>query len=324
MKVSIIIPVYNVEKYLQRCIESVLQQTYKDIEVVLVDDGSTDNSGNNCDLWSEKDKRIKVIHKVNGGLSSARNAGCRVATGDYILFLDSDDYLSSDCVSKLIKMCEITGSDIAIIQMMYIAEETNDEIGLNQDEYIRVLSVEQAIEASLYQRIFSCCAPAKLYKKTIIDGIEFPVDKVSEDLATCHLFFDKAKKISYTNAIGYYYRQHNNSIMHVFNPKRMDALEWALKIEEFCNVKYPDILLAAKCRTFNVAVHLLLDLPKDGEVHERFYGKLWREIQRTRCQVVLSKKVRFREKAAAILSLGGDKILKIVWNSKLAVKRKEN
>ena len=118
MKVSIIIPVYNVEKYLQRCIESVLQQTYKDIEVVLVDDGSTDNSGNNCDLWSEKDKRIKVIHKVNGGLSSARNAGCRVATGDYILFLDSDDYLSSDCVSKLIKMCEITVSDIAIIQMM--------------------------------------------------------------------------------------------------------------------------------------------------------------------------------------------------------------
>ena len=195
MKVSIIIPVYNVEKYLQRCIESVLQQTYKDIEVVLVDDGSTDNSGNNCDLWSEKDKRIKVIHKVNGGLSSARNAGCRVATGDYILFLDSDDYLSSDCVSKLIKMCEITGSDIAIIQMMYIAKETNDEIGLNQDEYIRVLSVEQAIEASLYQRIFSCCAPAKLYKKTIIDGIEFPVDKVSEDLATCHLLFSKPTQV---------------------------------------------------------------------------------------------------------------------------------
>lgn len=321
MKVSVIIPVYNVEKYLQRCIESVIQQTYEDIEIILVDDGSKDNSGNLCDEWAKKDNRIKVLHKANGGLSSARNAGNGMVTGDYILYLDSDDYLSRDCVSKSVQMCKKTGADIAIMQMMYIPEEINEELHTDEKEFIKVLSAEEAIEASLYQILYSCCAPAKLYKKSVVDGIEFPIGRVSEDLATCHLFLDKAKKIAYTNAIGYYYRQHGNSIMHVFNPKRMDALEWAQEIEAFCKEKYPNILTATKCRTFNVAVHLILDLPDSGDVHDKYYEELWKAVKRTRVQTLLSKKVRFREKAAAILSFGGERVLKLVWNSRLAVRK---
>ncbi len=324
MKVSVIIPVYNVEKYLRRCIESVVQQTYKDIEIILVDDGSSDNSGVLCDKWAEKDHRIKVLHKANGGLSSARNAGTCVAAGDSILYVDSDDYLSADCISKLVEICEKTDADIAIVQMMFISEDTNDEIHIDQKEIIKVLSAEQAIEESLYQRLYSCCAPAKLYKKEVIADIEFPIGRVSEDLATCHLFLDKAGKVAYTNAIGYYYRQHDNSIMHVFNPKRMDAMEWALQIEEFCKAKYPNILTAARCRIFNVAVHLILDLPDSSKEHEKYYGDLWKEIKRTRICVLLSRKIRFRERAAAILSFGGEALLKRVWNSKLAVKRKGN
>lgn len=324
MKVSVIIPVYNVEKYLYRCVESVLQQTYKNMEIILVDDGSKDNSGKLCDELAEKNSGIKVLHKTNGGLSDARNAGNGIITGEYVLYLDSDDYLSCDCVSKLVQMCEKTCADIAIMQMMYISEETNEEIHSDEKEFIKVLTAEEAIEASLYQILYSCCAPAKLYKKGVVEGIEFPVGRVSEDLATCHLFLDKAKTIAYTNAIGYYYRQHSNSIMHVFNPKRMDALEWAQKIEAFCKEKYPNILVAAKCRTFNVAVHLILDLPNSGEVHEKYYKELWKEIKRTRVQTIFSKKVRFREKAAALLSFGGEKLLKYVWNSRLAVKRAGN
>lgn len=324
MKVSVIIPVYNVEQYLNRCVESVIQQTYKDIEIILVDDGSKDRSGKLCDDWAEKDSRIKVLHKTNGGLSSARNAGNGIVTGVYILYLDSDDYLSRDCISKLVQICKKTDADIAIMQMMYIPEETNEEMHSEGKEFIKVLSAEEAIEASLYQILYSCCTPAKLYKKGVVDGIEFPVGRVSEDLATCHLFLDRAKKIAYTNAIGYYYRQHGNSIMHVFNPKRMDALEWAQKLETFCKEKYPNILTAAKCRTFNVAVHLILDLPDSGELHDKYSKKLWKEIKRTRIQTLFSKKVRFREKAAALLSFGGEKLLKMVWNSRFAVKREGN
>ena len=323
MKVSIIIPVYNVQKYLQRSIESAARQTYKDLEIILIDDGSTDGSEKYCDLWADRDDRIKVVHKTNGGLSSARNIGYNYVTGDYILYLDSDDYLSTDFVSKSIKMCETTNSDIAIMQMLYVSEDTNNEIHTEENEYIKVMSAEEAIEASLYQRLYSCCAPAKLYKKTVIEGIKFPEGKVSEDLATCHLFLDRAKKVSYTNAIGYYYRQHPDSIMHRFNPKRMDALEWALEIEEFCKIKHPSILQAARCRTFNVAVHLVLELPNAGEIHQKFFGTLWQEVRRTRIQILLSNKARFREKAAALLSFLGEGTIKMVWKSKFAIK-KEN
>ncbi len=323
MKVSVIIPVYNVEKYLQICVNSVIRQTYKNIEIILVDDGSKDNSGKLCDEWSKKDSRIKVLHKLNGGLSSARNSGNSIATGDYILYLDSDDYLSHDCISKAVIMCEKTGADIAIMQMMYISEDTNEEIKSQEKEYVKLLTTEEAIEASLYQRLYSCCAPAKLYKKKIIEGIEFPEGRLSEDLATCHLFIDKATKVVYTNAVGYYYRQHGGSIMHVFNSRRMDALEWARGIETFCKNKYPNILSAAICRTFNVAIHLILDLPDSGEVHDMYYPRLWDEIKRTRIPVLLCKRVRIREKAAAILSFGGERLLKMIWSSRFAVKQEE-
>lgn len=323
MKVSIIIPVYNVEKYLGKCIDSVLKQTYKNLEVILVDDGSTDNSGKICDEIGKEHSLIRVIHKENGGPSSARNMGIEVARGETIFFLDGDDYLSHDCIEKCVRTMIKTKSDISIIQMAYISEETNEEIKNNNNPKEELLTVSEAIEASLYQIKFSCCAPAKMYKKAVISNVRFPVGKLSEDLATCHLFFCNAVRIAYLNEYGYYYRQHNNSIMHIFNSAWMDALNWALEIENFCKSKYDSIINAALCRTFNVAIHLLLDLPKNGKVHDLYFKRLWAEIKRTRHTVLIDKKVRKREKAAALLSYFGENILRTVWNSCLAIKRKE-
>ena len=112
MKVSVIIPVYNVEKYLPRCIKSVLDQTYQDLEIILVDDGTKDNSGIMCDEYATKDNRIRVIHKENGGLSSARNSGIEIATGDAVFFLDSDDYLPTECIEKMVCLMEEKDADI--------------------------------------------------------------------------------------------------------------------------------------------------------------------------------------------------------------------
>lgn len=322
MKVTIIIPVYNVENYLERCIESAVNQTYTDLEIILVDDGSEDSSGRLCDVWAKKDERIKVVHKENRGLSSARNAGKEVSSGEYIFYLDSDDYLSLDCIERTVKMCQDSDAQIAIVQMMYIAEDTNKEIKSGESINIEVLTTEQAIEASLYQKLYSCCTPAKLFKREVLNGIIFPVGKISEDLATCHLFLNNAKRVAYSNAIGYYYRQHTTSIMHVFNPKRLDALEWALDIEKFCDESYPGIMDAAKCRTFNVAIHLLLDLPELGDVHDKYFEGIWNEVKRTRIPTIICKKARFREKAAAILSFLGERMLREMWNSNFAIKRK--
>lgn len=321
MKVSVIIPVYNVEKYLSRCVKSVMEQTYKDLEIILVDDGSTDNSGKLCDDFASKDERIIVIHKENGGLSSARNVGIEAAKGDAFFFLDSDDYISVDCIKKMVSLMESKSAEISIVQMKYIPENVNEECENNEQEKVIVMNSEQAIKESLYQRLYTCCAPAKLYKRDVVGNIRFPLGRISEDLATCHLFLNNSNKIVYSNYYGYYYKQHESSIMHVFNPKRMDALEWAQAIEEFCKKNYPDILGAAYCRTFNVALHLLLDLPSDGEVHDKYYKVLWDEIKRTRIKTLLDRNVRKREKAAAILSFWGEGIIRKIWDSKFAVRK---
>lgn len=319
--VTVIVPIYNQKRFLNRCIDSIIEQTYKDIEILLVDDGSTDGSDEICEQYKVRDSRVKVIHKPNGGLSSARNIALEDAEGDYITFVDSDDYLANDYVEKSINLCEVNLADISIMNMKYIPENMNEEISDEIETNVIILSPEQAIECSLYQILFSCCAPGKLYKKHIFEHIRFPLGKLSEDLAVCHNALACANKIVYSDKIGYYYRQQEKSIMHVFNPQRMDALQWALEIEEFCALNYPDILTAAKCRTFNVAVHLLLDISEKTETNYQFESLLKKEIKRTRMTVLSCHKVRLREKAAALLSFGGSNLLRRIWNSKLAVKK---
>ena len=323
MIVSIIIPVYNVEKYLSRCIESVIGQTYEHIEIILVNDGSTDHSLEICEKYKIVDKRIKIINKNNGGLSSARNAGIDECSGDYIYFLDSDDYISRDCIEYLVKLMEENNSDISIMPMMYVSEATNSEIAFSGNEKIVILDSEKAIKESLYQRLFTCCAPSKLYKRSVIGDIRFPLGRISEDLATCHLFLDSATSIVYTNRHSYYYRQQNNSIMHIFNPKRLDAIEWAKEIEKFCVSKYPNIMDAAICRTFNVAIHLALDIAQMDSPDIKCKRKIWKEIKRTRIKTMFNHKARMRDRVAAFLSFFGEKILVVIWNSKLAIKREE-
>lgn len=319
--VSVIVPVYNVEKYLPICIQSIIDQTYRNIEILLVDDGSQDSSGVLCDSFAKKDNRIVVIHKENGGLSSARNVGIREATGDYITFVDSDDYISNDFIEKTVNLLMSNNAQICIMGMKYVSEAESAFTNNTDRHVVYEMSAEQAIEASLYQRLFSCCAPSKMYKKSVIGDIAFPEGRLSEDLATCHLFLDRAEKIIFLDDIGYYYRQRDNSIMHDFNPRRMDALEWAENIEFFCNNKYPRIRKAAQCRTFNVAIHLLLDLPIGDPMHSQLRPILSKAIRRTRKSVIINNKCRTRERMAAILSFLGEKPLKYIWNSKLSIRK---
>lgn len=221
----------------------------------------------------------------------------------------------------MISLMEDNDADISIIQMKYIAENINEECAELEVEKVSVMNAERAIEESLYQRLYSCCAPAKLFRRSAIGEIRFPLGRISEDLAICHLFLNNACKIVYSNYYGNYYRQHESSIMHVFNPRRLDALEWAKEIENFCIKKHPTILGEAYCRTLNVAVHLVLDLPDCGEIHDHYFVGIWDEVKRSRIKTLLDKKVRNREKVAALLSFGGEKMLKAVLNSKVAVRK---
>ena len=225
--ISIIVPIYNVEKYVEKCIESIISQTYKNLEIILVDDGSPDNSGVICDEYAQKDSRIKVIHKENGGLSSARNVGLDIASGEYISFIDSDDYISPRFVEIMYEVSQ--KYNLEIVQCSFTrneAEISNDECG--DGEYdIEILSGEQALERlnniKYYETYVIACN--KLYKTKIYKNLRFPFGKVNEDAFTAYLAFDRCSKIAILSDKMYYYRIYPSSIMQKpFSIKRYDAL----------------------------------------------------------------------------------------------------
>ena len=204
--VSIIVPVYNVEKYLERCIKSVLSQTYPNIELILVDDGSKDSSPQICDSYADREN-ITVIHKENGGLSSARNAGIKRATGEYIFFLDSDDFIHDECIQTLYDI--MTQYDCDIVQGNF--ERGTSELFSDKRENanITLLSYQEALSGFRYKTI----ACGKLYRRFVIDGIDFPEGLIHEDEAIYYQYACRAKKIAITNRALYYYFMAPNSIM---------------------------------------------------------------------------------------------------------------
>lgn len=216
--ISIIIPVYNVEKYLKKCIKSIINQTYTNIEIILVDDGSTDNSGKICDELKNKDSRIVVIHKKNGGLSEARNVGIENATGKYIAFVDSDDYILNDMYEILYRNLIENDADISICKYIYIKEE--DKIDLKTDtNNIIIMNNLHAMKELLLNKMITNHAWNKLYKKEIFDNIKFSVGKKYEDIDVMYLLFEKSRKIVYQDITRYIYINREGSILHNKNPK---------------------------------------------------------------------------------------------------------
>lgn len=221
--VSVIIPVYKVEQYLDRCVESVLQQSYTNLEILLVDDGSPDRCGMMCDQWAEKDHRIRVIHKENGGLSDARNAGLDAATGEYIFFVDSDDYIAADMVQKLYDALITNYADMSICNFLQV-----DEAGVPLDEEenrtppIRdeVLTGDGAILRMAEKGgWFYHMAWNKLYQKELFHSIRYPKGKLCEDVFIAHLLLGHCEKVACTSYAGYYYVQRTGSIMHSRNTR---------------------------------------------------------------------------------------------------------
>jgi glycosyltransferase involved in cell wall biosynthesis len=239
--ISIIVPVYNTEPFLKKSLDSILTQTFKDFEVLIVNDGSTDNSGDICDEYALKDKRVKVIHKKNGGLSSARNAGLRIARGEFLSFLDSDDYIDKDMLKVMYTLCRETNSDISICKFsrevngLLEREPYNDEciLEMNNDEALRHL-----FKGVLFR--FSVCN--KLFKKSCFDDIIFPEGRIHEDLSTTYKLFSKSNKAVYTSYQGYVYVKREESILtSKYNKKRLDAFLGWKEILFFMSTNYPNL-----------------------------------------------------------------------------------
>ena len=239
--IRIIVPIYNVGKYLPKCIESILNQTFKNFELILVNDGSTDNSGVVCDDYAKKDTRIKIIHKSNGGVSSARNAGLYVAKGEYIGFVDPDDYIDKNMYEKLYRLCIDNNSDIAICRFnreingkIQNKESTEEIIELNNME-----AMNELFKGNLYR--FSLCN--KLFSKKCFNDVLFPEERIHEDLSTTYKLFANSKKAVYINYCGYIYVRRENSILtSTYNEKRLQAFIAWDEIIEFIDKNYYEII----------------------------------------------------------------------------------
>lgn len=231
MKVSVIVPMYKVEKYLDRCIKSIINQTYKNLEIILVDDGSPDSSGNIAEGYAQSDSRIRVIHKENGGLSDARNAGIIVASGDYICFVDSDDSIDEHFVEELIKACASSGADIAVCNYLNVIKP--EDIPPYDSKNNANIVVQNSLEAlnSIYSQdnVVTIVAWNKLYRRELWNDILFPVGRIHEDEATTYKLLYKAKKIVRIDKSLYYYFKNDESITgSQYSLKRLDIL-WAIE-----------------------------------------------------------------------------------------------
>ena len=211
--VSIIVPIYKVEKYLCQCVDSILTQSYNDLEILLVDDGSPDHSGEICDEYARKDDRIKVIHKCNGGLSSARNAALDIATGEYILCVDSDDYIHSDMVRRMCVAMQRNQSDIVVCGH-YVQKK--DRLSIDDPYWDMAVNLDRyhALEALISDSVIRSYAWGKLYRSSLFQGVRYPDGRNYEDIATTYLLFDKAERITRIPDILYYYQMREDSISY--------------------------------------------------------------------------------------------------------------
>lgn len=209
--ISIIIPVYNIEDYVSECIESVIAQTYNNIEIILVDDGSTDSSRKICDKYAKKDNRIIVVHKENGGLSDARNVGINTAKGSYLGFVDGDDLVAPDMYQRLIEEAIVTDSDIATCKFDYYDKNLNTN-KKNNEKVLDVCDGFCAIKYLFNDLICGNYAWNKLYKAALFKDTEYPKGKYFEDIFTTYKLFLKANKVVLLNDSLYYYRVRDKQI----------------------------------------------------------------------------------------------------------------
>ncbi len=311
--ITIIVPVYKVEGCIEKCIESILNQTYKKLEIILVDDGSPDNCGNICESYTKRDSRIKVIHKENGGLSDARNAGIDIAKGKYISLIDSDDYIDSDYVEVLYSAISKDNTDMAISshRVIYptgtiLDKETNEKSVLESKEVLKRILYDEGIDLSAW---------AKLYKTELFKNVRYPKGRLFEDAATTYKLVDKSKRISIISKSTYNYIIREESISNrEFSPSKMDLI---VSTEEMCNFiknKYPDLEKAADRRIMYSYLSTLSQLAMSEKEFPDEQKKLMKYIKENGNRILKDKCAPKRDKFGILSTKFGFKLYKFTWN----------
>ncbi len=294
--ISIIVPVYNVEPYLERCINSILGQTYANLEILLINDGSTDNSGVICDEYAKKDTRIKVVHKNNGGVSSARNLGLEVATGEYIGFIDSDDYIEPTMFEELYNKAKTENADMAICGFKQV--HVNGITKVNNVDFTISWEKENIIKNYFTQGVVKelMYAPVnKLYKKTFIGNLRFCEKyRMGEDILFLFQCIEKMNKIACVDGVFYNYVMRENSAMtSPFSQKRLEYIYAIREIENICIEKHPYAVNRAKEWVYKHVLNTLRQIIVANKCEE--YKEFYKENK-----LYLKKEIKTHKKSLSI------------------------
>ncbi|SCY42657.1 glycosyltransferase family 2 protein [Butyrivibrio sp. INlla14] len=304
--VSVIVPVYNTEEYLEECLDSILEQTYKNLEVILVNDGSTDNSSLICSLYEERDSRVCVINKENGGLSSARNAGIRKANGEYLVFVDSDDIVAPFFVEAMVSSIQLYDCDISCCESVKFIEDGSNkarkcwsEFGIN-DVNGTIYTKERAIKDNLYEKIRITEIPYKVYRRQVFKDIFFPEGIIYEDLAVTFRLFMNANQIVVLNKKLYGYRKRKQSIISSkFGGRNMSSVRVAQILQEHLG-NDPLYQNAAANACFRINRVAFSKVP-----YHMIRSQIWEQITTYRKEVMLDKEAKTYERLLAFSSFLG-------------------
>lgn len=277
--ISVIVPIYKVEKYLRECLNSIVNQTYSNLEIILVDDGSPDNCGAICDEYAQKDPRVKVIHKSNGGLSDARNAGMKVMTGEYLMFVDSDDWLEPNAVELLYSLMMEHDTQLVIGSLEQFEDDTNRLLFSNCSPGAKAWSMSQ-IQAMEHMLRYGWGSWGKLYRMEIHRDIYFPVGEINEDEAIALNVLENCDKVIRTGALIYHYRCRPGSITTTqFSEKDLDWYKHCKADVEWVRQHHPELEEAARRRLY-VSIHLhLMEMTMAGKKYWKHAKPLLKDLR---------------------------------------------
>lgn len=306
--VSVIVPVYNVGAYLQQCLQSIASQSYAHLEVIVVDDGSTDDSGKIADEWASHDNRFRVVHQPNGGLSAARNTALDHATGRYVTFVDSDDFIAPQYVEVLCQLIRESGAQAALCGWYDYTVGDAPKSDIAQPTFI--YTAEEATSHILYQRRGLTHSPwGRIYDASVFRDVRFPVGMLYEDLAVLMPVMQNIQTVVFTPQRLYYYRQRQGSIITTFNSRRAHILDILEDLERRAPHEFPLHLKAIRSRLLSAYFNMLRLAPLRDEQFAPITTRSWKGILRLRRSCFADGNVRLRNKVAIILSLFGRTVL---------------
>ena len=314
-KISIIVPVYKVEAYLERCIGSILKQDYQDYELLLIDDGSPDKCGEMCDAAQKKDPRIKSFHKKNGGLSSARNYGLDKAEGEYITFVDSDDYISNNYLSYLLSLfrysdkCSITTCNRQVVKKGKLGQKFD----YGTDKPL-ILDRKEVYKRGLYTQI-SHGAWGRLYKKEVFDGLRFPEGVLHEDTYILGDFINRSEIMVFGPVVGYYYVSNDNSLVNTASIKRLNELIGSTeRFASMALVENPELKNAVIAKIGHAKLGALSEVNTNSHDGRELAYKLKKEILKDKKIILSDRQSLKRDKAGiCVLMIGGIPLYKSIY-----------